>query len=325
MFWNRSFSKCLLLGISVVPGALWAHEGFLPLHEHGEHRHTHRDSVHGEDAHVHGDGKEHKHVHMKEEAESRWAVATGVRYTRYVSEHARGSLWEAGLGADFAVTPWLHLGGDFSYGWFDGVDGQADGWLTPHAHLDVHLPVSENFEVIAGLEVGFPFADEELTGEHWEWVPHLEVRYDAGAWYAAAGVDFAFSDVGHGEHFHEGEEENGGDNEQAEEEHDEGEHLDQPGHEAHLHEIVDPHGERELRYHAAFGVRMMEERMTAEVRFSGVHVISDDTEARNYLRGGLRLTWRLSEAVSFSAEGNIPIGHAERNDWQASAAVRVGF
>jgi hypothetical protein len=317
----------LLLGISFVPAALFSHESFLPLHEHGEHRHAHGESTHAGHTHAHPDGKAHHHLHLEETAEGRWAVAAGVRYTRYTSEHAHGSLWETGLGADFAVLPWLHLGGDLSYGWFDGPSAKADGWLTPHAHLDVHLPVSGRFEVIAGLEIGFPFADEDLAGEHWEWVPHVELRYDAGPWYAAAGVDFAFTDVAHEHHADESEEEPAKEHENESVAHDEGhvEEHDHSEHTGHLHEIVDPHGERELRYHAAFGVRLIDQKMTAELRFSGVHVISDDTDARNYLRGGLRLTWRVSEAISLSTEGNIPIGHAERNDWQASAAVRVGF
>lgn len=314
MISRLSAPKLLIFGWFFAPGILLGHEGFLPLHEHSEHRHA--ESVHrSHDTQVGqvlsaGDGKQHP-VHLDHQTESRWAVASGFRYTRYASTEARGSLWTAGVGADFALLPWLHLGADGAYGWFDGDQGRAEGWLTPHLHLDVHVPLARNFEIIAGLEVGLPIADASLAGDHWEWAPHVELRYDLGKWYAVAGIDFAFTDGAHqhGEEDHEGE-------------HDLEEHGE---HGAELHEVVDPHGKRELRYHAAFGARFRDEALTAEARLTGIHVFSNDTDLQNYVRGSLRLTWRWSGRVSFSVEGNVPIGHGERNDWEASGAVRVRF
>ena len=297
-----------------------AHEGFLPLHEHSAHRHAHHD--HSAEEHAAHDGKGHKHVHTPHQ-ESRWAVATGVRYTKYAAPGIRGSLWETGLGLDYTVLPWLHIGGDVSYGWFSSPEGDADGWLIPHFHADVHLPLGGKWEVVTGLEIGFPAGEENLTGDHWEWAPHVELRRDAGPWYVAAGASFAISSGDshdHDDHAQEGHEEHEHDHE--DEAHD---HAAHQGHTGDFHEIVDPHGERELRYYAAFGVRVFDEKVTLESRLSGVHVTSDDTEFRNYLRGGLRVNWQIRENLTFSTEGSVPLTNAERNDWQASAALRVAF
>lgn len=285
----------------------WSHESFLPLHEHGTQTHEHHGHAH--QAHV-PDGKSTAHVHHEEH--SRWAVATGLRYTRYSLEDGRALLWETGLGFDYAVLPWLHLGGDVSYGWFDSKGGSADGWLVPHAHVDFHLPLGSNWEAVVGLGVGFPGGEAALVGDHWSWEPHLELRYDRRAWFFATGVNFTIiSGETHDEHEHE----HGDEEEVHEHDHEERD----------FHEIVDPHGQRELRYYGAFGVRMFDERLALEARLTGVHITSGTEDNRNYLRGGIRASWRLTERVSIYAEGNVPLTDAQRNDWQSSAALRIAF
>lgn len=304
-----------LLAILVAPALSSAHESFLPLHHHsGSHEHAGHEHAAHDHAHEAPDGKGgHLHEPAPAFTEERFAIATGGRYTRYdlgAGEH--GHLWEAGLGIDYAVTPWLHLGGDFAYGWYDSDDGRADGWMTPHAHLDFHIPIRGAWEIIVGLEVGFPGGDEALVGDHWEWAPHLELRYDPGQWFAEAGASLSFI-VGekdhahdHDEHAHEGEA------------HDHGDTAD-------FHEIVDPHGERELDYYGTLGVRLLDRRLTLAGRIAGVHVLAGETPADDYLRAGLRVSYQVTEKVLLSTEASLPITDAERNQWQISAALRVGF
>ena len=121
--------------------------------------------------------------------------------------------------------PWLHVGGDVSYGWFDYQETSDDGWLTPHLHADIHLPLGRGWELIAGLEAGLPEGDETLTGRHWEWAPHLELRYDQPRGFLEAGASYAF--ISGDEHNH------------AE---DGAAHAED--HALEIHQIVEPHGER---------------------------------------------------------------------------------
>ena len=313
MFPLRSFTP--LIAVLVVPTLSPAHESFLPLHHHsGSHQHSGHDHAAHDHAHDEPDGKGgHLHEPGPAFTEERFAIATGGRYTRYdlgAGEH--GHLWETGLGIDYAVTPWLHVGGDVTYGWYDSPTGRADGWMTPHAHLDFHIPIRSAWEVIVGLEVGFPGGDEALVGDHWEWAPHLELRYDPGQWFAEAGVSLSYI-VGEKDHHHdhEGEAHEG-------EAHDHGDTAD-------FHEIVDPHAERELDYYGALGVRLLDRRLTLAGRLAGVHVLAGETPSDDYLRAGLRVSYQITEKVLLTTESSLPITDAERNQWQISAALRVGF
>jgi hypothetical protein len=307
------------VGILIAPLASWAHESFLPLHEHGPHRHSHA-------AHEHHDHtRDGKQAHAHDEVEeSRWAIATGARYTRYSLDSGSAHLWETGLGADFAILPWLHLGGDVSYGWFNSDESNSSGLLVPHAHLDIHLPLAGHWEVVTGLEVGFPGGDEELVGRHWEWAPHVEIRHDRETWFVAAGASFVIiSGENHEHHAHEESEEHH--EEEGHDHEEESEHEDHGEEALDIHRIVDPHGERELQYYGAFGVRLLDQRLTVETRLSGVHVTSGDTDDRNYLRAGLRASWMLNERLTLTTEGSVPITDAERNQWQVSFGMRVAF
>ena len=302
----RSFFP--LLVILVAPALSPAHESFLPLHHHtGSHQHAGHD--HASEA---PDGKvDHLHEPASPFTEERFAIATGGRYTRYaLGEDGPGHLWETGLGIDYAVTPWFHLGGDVSYGWYDSAVGRADGWMKPHAHLDFHIPIRSAWEIIVGLEVGFPGGDEALVGSHWEWAPHLELRYDPGQWFAEAGASLSFI-VGDKDNDHEGEAHAGA-------AHDHGDAVD-------FHEIVEPHGERELDYYGTLGVRLLDRRLTLAGRLAGVHVLVGETPADDYLRAGLRVSYQLTGKVLLTTEASLPITDAERNQWQISAALRVGF
>jgi hypothetical protein len=305
------FTPCrsLLLLTAFSPLVSSAHESFLPLHHHSSsHEHTAHAGIH---THREPDGK-HVHEHSATAlTEERFAFAAGARFTRYSVPDAKAQLWETGVGIDFAVRPWLHVGGDIAYGWFESGRTKVDGWLSPHAHLDLHLPVGGAWEVVAGLDVGLPFGDEALVGEHWEWAPHVELRYDRGGWYAEAEASLAFIKE-KGEHDHHAEEE--GDTHEGEHEHS----MDVP-------EIVEPHGERELRYGLAAGVRLLDRRLTLESRLTGIHILAGETPEDDYLRTGVRVSWAFDHRWLLSAEGTVPITDAERNQWQASVGLRVGF
>lgn len=300
-----------LFAALLAPTLSTAHESFLPLHHHsGSHGHARHE--HAAHSHDEPDGKG-GHIHKTPAfTEERFAIATGGRYTRYSLDEGDGHLWETGLGIDYAVTSWLHIGGDVSYGWYDSSAGRADGWMTPHAHLDYHIPLRGAWEVIVGLEVGFPGGDEALVGDHWEWAPHLEVRYDPGQWFAEIGATLAFI-VGEEDHAHdhEGHAHEG-------EAHDHGDTAD-------FHEIVDPHGERELDYYGTLGVRLLDRRLTLAGRLAGVHVLAGETPADDYLRAGLRVSYQITDKVLLTTEGSLPITDAERNQWQVSVGLRVGF
>lgn len=321
--------------------AAHGHEGFLPLHTHQLHRHDH-----GHDhSHEHDDDHSKHGAHI-EHPETRFSFATGVRYTEYDLDSGDGNLWESGAGFSFAATPWLYLGGEFSYGWFSSKEGDAEGWLRPSAHIDFHAPLGGNWELIAGLEVGFPAGDDDLTGDEWEWMPHLEIRYDAGPWFVEVGASYLIvsgsdHDHGHahedhaeadeGAHEHEHEEEHGHEEGHAEEEeHTEDLHAHEHSAAAHasthgFHEIVDPHGEQEWRTHIAAGVRLLDERLTLRARVSAVHVAKGETENDNYFRVGANGFWRFHERLAAGVDINAPIGGPRRNEWQASASLRVEF
>lgn len=310
MFTDFRSIVALVSAVALAP-TLSAHESFLPMHAF----HLHQKETH---AHDPADGKsaqDHAHAHDGE-ASSRFQVATGARYTRLSLNGERADLWESTVGVEFSVTSWLHLGGELSYGWFNSDEGGADGLMVPHAHADLHFPLGGSWEVLAGFDVGFPGGDEALVGDHWEFTPSVELRYDQHTWFGAVGTSFAFTE-GDDQHDHEHEHDEAGD------EHDEHSH-DEHG-EADFHEIVDPHGSRELHYFAAFGVRVLDESLELESRLSGIHVTSGDTEDRNYVRAGLRAAWKIDDRWTVSAQASLPITEARRNEWQASLAVRVGF
>jgi hypothetical protein len=293
------------------------------------HRHDHSAHAHGH-PHEHSDGSSKAKVCLEPHgADHRWTVASGVRYTRYNLSSGKADLWEVGFGADYQILPWLHIGGEFGYGWFDSREGSAEGWLTPYFHLDAHIPLAGNWELIAGLGVGFPGGEKNLVGDHWTWEPHLELRYDRGPWYVAAGVGLAFIEGdNHEDHDHDSHEEE--EHEDGHADHEEGAHDEHAEHDHHahsgdFHEIVDPHGDREFHYYGAFGVRLLEERVSVEARLVGVHVISGESPADNYLRAGLRTSWNITDRFALSAEGNVPITSTERNDWQTSLSFRFQF
>ncbi|HEX8295551.1 MAG TPA: hypothetical protein VF593_04585 [Chthoniobacteraceae bacterium] len=329
----------LFLAVAFIPNFGRAHESFLPLHHHSS-SHTH--SIGGEEAHSHAHegGKDVRSHSPHSTAEHRFAFAAGGRFTRYSLEGEKAHLWETGVGFDYAVLPWLHLGGDVSYGWFDSDAGRAAGLLAPHAHVDFHIPIAPAWEVIAGFEVGFPGGEEALVGKHWELAPHVELRYDRGGWFAEAGARLVFV-TGEDNHEHEhaahehaeeaGETEEHGEEEEhhgEEEAHGEEEHHEAGAthvHAADFHETVEPHGERELQYSVGVGVRLLQKRLTLETQLTGVRVLAGETPADDYLRAGVRGSWALTERVLLTTEGSIPITDAERNQWQTSMGVRVSF
>lgn len=327
------FSKLLLLATALAgsASALRAHEAFLPLHEHYPsvgHGHAHSHGAPHERAATEG-----KHMRIEpapEPGEHRFTFASGLRYTRLSVEGERAELWETAAGFDFAVLPWLHLGGEATYGWFDSEAGSADGWMSPSAHADLHLPIGGNWELIAGFGVGFPGGEEALVGEHWLWEPHLELRYDRGAWFVAAGVGLAIL-TGSGHQHEEAEahaehaEEEGEAHEEGEEAHAEEAHAHSHASGGDFHEIVDPHGERELEYYGAAGVRLLDQRLTLEGRLSGVRVLQGETPARDFLRIGARTALRLGKDVTLSAGGSVPITDARRSEWQAFISAGVAF
>ena len=311
--------RCIIPLIAVLLVAIEAvaHEGFLPLHhhsgihEHGGHAHGHE--LHSDRSAKHGD------THIGPAlTEQRFALASGARFTRYSIDGKDAHLWEVGVGVDYAVVPWLHLGGDFSHGWFDSEDGSADGWLTPHAHLDFHIPLGGAWEVLAGFEVGFPGGEEALVGDHWEWAPHVEVRYDPGNWYAQASASLVLVAGEEHDHAERGTEHS---SEAADQEHSEEAHTRTDD----FHEVVDPHGERELRYSLAAGVRLLESRLSLESQLSAVHVLSGESPADNYVRAGVRASFTLHKQFIVTAGASVPISDAERNQWQASMGIRVSF
>jgi hypothetical protein len=343
-----------LIAGALVPLGAHAHESFLLWHSHHFHLHDHaehagsHDDHHGHDHsedHAHPDSKGSHKMEVEADEEPRWAIGTGVRYTRLSLEGERAHLWEAGLGISYQATSWLHLGAEAVYGWFDSREGRSGGWMVPHFYAEAHLPVAENWEVALGAEVGTPGGDEGLVGDHWELAPAITVRYDKGKWFAEAGASFVFilggTDHDHGaDHEEHGEAEAHNEEEHHEEaeeghEHEAEEHgheTEQPAHSgghAHApgdyHEVVDPHGERELHYHAAFGVRLLDERLTLEGRFHGVHVTSGETEDRDYLRAGVRAAYVINETWSIRTEGSVPITDARRNQWQTSVSLQVSF
>jgi hypothetical protein len=272
------------------------------FHLHQSHDHSH-----------HADeGKTHTHDSAPE---TRFKFATGARYTRLSLENAAAHLWESTVGAEYMIAPWLHFGGEIAYGWFDSIEGGADGFMVPHLHIDTHLPLGGSWELLAGFDVGFPGGKEVLVGRLWEFTPSVELRYERERWFAAAGGSFVFVE-GEDAHDDGDEEVEFGDGEDG--------HSDHDG-APDFHEIVDPHGERELYYHAAFGVRAFDERVELESRLSGIHIVSGETPDRNYIRGGLRASWKLDERWVVRAEASMPLTNARRNEWQASLAVRVGF
>lgn len=299
----------LSLAACVAPVALSAHESFLPLYHHSG-RHEHGGPIHEAEPHPETSGKESHVHHAAAHTEERFALATGAHFTRYATGGDDAHLWELGLGVDYAIVPWLHVGGEASYGWFDSAEGSDEGWLVPSAHLDLHLPLGGAWEIVAGLEIGFPGGEESLVGDHWEWIPHLEVRFDPGSWFVEAGGSLAMAS-GETEH----------DEHDADEHEAAGEHDDATD----FHEIVDPHGEREFHYFGVAGIRLLSRRLTLESQVSGVHVLSDDTAADNYLRAGVRVSYEMNERMVVSAGGSVPITDAERNQWEASAGLRFSF
>ena len=324
----------LLLGLAaaaLVPVSdAGAHESFLLWHGHRHAAHA------GHDHHADHAGHDHgKKEVLHEEAEGRWTIGSGVRYTRYSLHDERAELWESGVGVAYRVTPWLEVGAEATYGWFSSQEGGTGGWMLPHFHVDVHIPVAEHLELVIGGGTGIPGGDEGLVGDHWEFVPHLALRYDTGKWFAEAGASYAFisghdhdhssheEESHHEEHDHEeGHGEDG--HEETHARHDSRQHRDE--HSAgDFHEIVDPHGEQELQYHLSAGVRLLDERLTVEGRFSGVHVTRGYTPDRDYLRGGLRATWAMNDNWRIRAEASVPITEARRNHFQGSLSVQVGF
>jgi hypothetical protein len=230
------------------------------------------------------------------------------------------------VGVEYNPSPWLHFGAEVSYGWFESDEGNADGLMVPHAHVDFHLPFGGAWEVLAGFDVGFPGGDETLVGDHWEFTPSVEIRYNREIWFAAAGTSFVFTEGDGHDHGADGHEH--GDEEDADHEED-GDHeqdeSDSSNGETSFEDVVDPHGSRELHYFTAFGVRVLDERLELESRLSGIHVTSGDTPDRNYVRAGLRASWKFDERWAISAQASMPLTEARRNEWQASLAVRVGF
>lgn len=328
--------RLLLASILAILPATWslhAHESFLPLHDF----HLHQSHEHHEH-HEHAEGKTaHDHDHT---LTHRLEIASGVRYTRHSLHGEAAHLWETTVGFEYSATSWLHMGADVSYGWFDSDEGSADGLMVPHAHIDIHLPLGGSWELLASFGVGFPGGEENLVGDHWEFTPGIELRYDRHTWFASAGASFVFVEGGHHHHHdhhasdadesHEEHDEHG----EEHDAHEEPDHDEYPAHHDHahaghaendFHEIVDPHGSRELHYHVAFGVRPFDERLELESRLSAVHVTSGDTEDRNYLRAGLRASWKIDDRWIVSTQGSVPITDARRNEWQASLAVRVDF
>jgi hypothetical protein len=328
------------IGTALTPTP--AHESFLLWHEH---RHSHGMHAGHEDhaEHDHPDHKEHldaaKDIHHPTHEFDQWTISTGARYTRLSLEGERAHLWETGLGVAFRPISWLEVGAEASYGWFDSAEGSADGWMIPHVHVDAHIPIAPNLELVVGGDIGFPGGEEALVGDHWEFVPHLAVRYDKGNWFAEAGVAYVFitggdihdhgsqageSESDHGGDVHDEEDHEGEEHDEHEEEHGEGSHASHGG-TADFHEIVDPHGEQELQYHGALGLRLLDERLTLEGRVQGVRVTRGSTEDRNYVRAGLRTTWSFNEHWRVRAEASVPITDARRNHFQGSISLQVSF
>lgn len=328
----------VLIAGALAPLGVNAHESFLLWHDHRFHLHGEEVPGHEHEPHDHahidakGDGK----LELEGHEEQRWAIGTGVRYTRLSLEGERAHFWETGLGISYQATPWLHVGAEIGYGWFDSHEGRSSGWLIPHFFTEVHLPLSETWEVALGGEVGVVGGDEGLVGDHWELAPSVTLRYDRGRWYAEAGARFVFI-LGGEDHDH-GEEDGsaGHPEEEAEHGHEAGEH----GHDEHeghayaaghahapgdFHDVVDPHGERELHYHVALGVRFLDERLTLEGRFHGVHVTSGHTIDRNFLRAGLRASYAINDNWSVRTEASVPVGDARRYQFQTSVSLQVSF
>ncbi|MHA3770999.1 hypothetical protein ACXR0O_05610 [Verrucomicrobiota bacterium sgz303538] len=317
---------CILSSLIVavlLPAGAHAHESFLIWHDHHLHLDDHG-TEEAEHSHVHvheeHDAKDHRDVEFDVHAESRWTVGTGLRYTRLSFEGEPADFWEIGVGISFAATPWLHVGGEASYGWFDSSEGSSGGWLMPHFHAEVEFPLAKGLEVSFGAELGIPGGDEGLVGEHWELAPSIAVHYERGRWFAEAGASFFFvnGEDHHDHHGSEGEEGHHDEHTHGEEH----EHGHEPGD---FHDVVDPHGARELHYHAAFGIRLLDERLTLEGRFHGVHVVSNDTPDRDYLRAGLRTSYSITENWAVRTEASVPISDARRNQWQTSVSLQVSF
>jgi hypothetical protein len=302
--------------------------------------------LHSHGGHSHGvnDGKAGAPFAPEQFRHHRFAFVSGARFTRYSTEDGKAHLWETGVGFDYEIFPSLHIGADLTYGWFDSKTGDADGLLSPHLHFDFHIPLARGWEIGLGVEVGLPGGEEALVGEHWELAPHLEVRYDAGAWFvdADAKLVFVFEEGDHHQHGgsdhheHEAEEDESGPHEHAaephDEEHEEETHTDTHDHHLHAHEhpedfhhLVEPHGESELQYSLAAGVRVFDRKLTLESRLAGVRVLAGETAAQNYVRGGFRASWALNERVLLIGEASMPVTDAERNQWQTSIAMRVSF
>jgi hypothetical protein len=272
-------------------------------------------------------------MELQVEEQQRWAVGTGVRYTQYSFEDERAHLWEAGLGLSYRATPWLNVGAEISYGWFDSDEGRSSGVMLPHFFADVHLPVAKNWEAVVSMGAATPGGDEGLVGDHWELTPGIALRHDRRGWFAEAGANLVFV-LGGTDHNHEGEGDADHDSHEEEEQGEEEDHEAEDGHghvEEHghapgdFHEVVDPHGECEVNYYATFGVRLLDERLTLEGRFHGVHVISGETPDRDYLRAGARAIYRLKENWAIRTEASVPITDARRNQWQASLSLQVSF
>ncbi len=349
---------CVLISGSFLPLQTSAHESFLlwhnhhlHLHEHSPHSHGHEyghDHEHHEHDHLQGDGKSGHKLELQVDEEHRWAFGTGVRYTRLSWEDEAAHLWESGVGMSYRVNEWLNLGAEVTYGWFDSVEGRSSGVMFPHFFADVHLPIAERWEAIVSLGTATPGGDEGLVGNHWEVSPGIALRYDTGRWFVEAGANLFFL-YGYHDHAHgSGDDEQHEDHEEEahEEHHDEAGHEDDHGHEheheeethhAHsdteghghapgdYHEVVDPHGKREVDYYLSLGVRLLDERLTLEGRFHGVHVISGDTPSRDYLRVGARAVYQVNENWAIRTEASVPITDARRNQWQTSLSVQVSF
>ena len=278
-----------LLAALLAPPAARAHESFLPLHHQTE-RHAHR-----------GAGLAARPLSGEAApwTEERFAFTAGGRLTRYAAPGGGARLWETNASLEYFLLPWLVVGGDLSYGWYESRRERAAGWLAPHAHVDLHLPLGPHWEVVAGLDAGFPGADAALAPDDWEWAPHVELRHDRQAWYAEAGVSATFVVAER-----------------------------QPAPTAATPEapgIIGPEGNRELQYYGAFGLRLLAERLTLEARFFGARNLSRDTPHRHYLRAGASAAWALGPRTELAAEGSLPVTAAERNQWQASLGLRLGF
>jgi hypothetical protein len=219
----------------------------------------------------------------------------------------------------FAKVRGLSLGVEVPWVNLHAEEGVTSGLGNPLLMAQYARRLSHDWSAEAGLQVELPFgdADHGLAGDHTMVLPWIGARKEWGMRWHTSGM------LGFSQALGEKLQDDGGGAALAKSAHNGVDHG--AGQAAPL--FVNPHGDREVHWRAAVGLRLGE-RWTFEDFLLGQADITkpdENPETVHYVRNGISAEWAVTHAVALQMAADAPVTSARRSEAALGIDVKVAW